>query len=107
MVGFPLPAPRPPLALLGRKQRIAGLSYGRGEDVLAADVDALAGNAAELLIEPGRVLPGKLLDAADTEKLEVAQHGRADGDQVMNLSLWGWHKFLLFDNGSNSVVSLY
>jgi len=56
MARFPLPAPVPPLALLGREQRIAGLSYGRREDVLAADVDALAGDAAELLIKVGWVL---------------------------------------------------
>jgi hypothetical protein len=82
------------LALLGRKQRIAGLRYGRGEDVLAADVNALAGKAAELTIEPGRVLPGQLCNVTDAEKLEVTQHGRANGDQVLKMSLWGWHGFL-------------
>jgi hypothetical protein len=93
-MGLPLMAPIPPLALLGREQRVAGLRYGRGEDVLAADVDALAGNAAELSIEPGRVLPGELCNVTDAEKLEVAQHGRANGDQVLKMSLWDWHGFL-------------
>ena len=87
MARLPLPAPVPPLALLGRKKRIAGLSYGRREGVQAADVDALTRNAAEFLVEPGRVLPGQLADAVDAEKLEVAQHGRANGDQVLKVSL--------------------
>jgi hypothetical protein len=35
---------------LGRKKRIACLGDSCGKDVLAADIDALAGGAAELLV---------------------------------------------------------
>jgi hypothetical protein len=66
--------------LLGGKKRIAGLGYGSRKDVLAADIDTLAGGAAELLIKPGWILPGKLLDAADAENFEIAEHGWPDGD---------------------------
>jgi esterase/lipase superfamily enzyme len=38
------------LALLSRKKRIACLGHSRGKDVLAADINALAGGAAELLV---------------------------------------------------------
>src|ERR1043166_9419276 len=72
-----LPAPIPPLALLGRKKRIARLRHGCGKDILAADIDALSGNAAEPLVKPPRILPRQLLDAANAQKLEVAQHGRS------------------------------
>jgi hypothetical protein len=87
-------APVPPLALLGGKKRIAGLGYGSGKDVLAADIDALAGGTAEFLVEPGRVLPSKLFHAADAKKLKIAQHGRPNGDQILQMTLLYWHKKL-------------
>src|SRR5689334_19596551 len=77
MARLALPAPVPPLALLRRKQRIARLLDRRGEDVLAADVDALAGHGAELPVEARRIAPGQLLHAADAQDLEVPQHGRS------------------------------
>jgi hypothetical protein len=72
-----------PLALVGRKKRVAGLGHGGGKNVLATDIDALAGGATEFLVEPGWILPGKLLNAADAEKLKVAEHGWSNGDQVL------------------------
>jgi hypothetical protein len=68
-------APVPPLALLSRKQRVACLSYGGGENVLAADIDALPCDSAELLIKPCWTLPRKVFHAADTEQFKVAEHG--------------------------------
>src|SRR5579864_710293 len=65
--GLSLAAPVPPLALLGGKERIAGLGHGGRKDVLAADIHTLAGGAAELLVEPGGILGRKLLYAADAE----------------------------------------
>jgi hypothetical protein len=76
MGGLSLAAPIPPLALLGRKKRITGLRDCGGKDVLAADIDALTGDAAEFLVEPRWILAGKLLHAADAEKLKIAEHGR-------------------------------
>ena len=80
ITGLSLTAPVPPLALLGGKKRITGLGYGGGEDILAADIDALAGGAAKFLVEPGWISPGKLFHAVDAEKLKIAEHGWSDGD---------------------------
>jgi hypothetical protein len=78
--GLSLTAPVPPLALLGWKKRVAGLGYGGREDVLAADIDALAGGAAELLIELYRIALRKLLYRANSQKLEITKHGWANGN---------------------------
>jgi hypothetical protein len=78
IAGLSLTAPVPPLALLGRKKRIAGLRYGGRENVLAADIDALAGGAAELLIELGRIALRKLLYRANPQKLEITKHSWPD-----------------------------
>src|SRR5438270_6083448 len=86
MACLALPAPVPPLALPGRKQRIAGLRHGRGKYVLAADIDPLSGQDAELAIHPGRVLPRQLFHAANAELFEVAQHGRTHRDQVLEIT---------------------
>jgi len=83
MACLPPPAPIPPLALLGGKKGIACLGHGGGKDVLAADIDSLAGGAAEFLVKPGRILPGKLFYAADAKQLKIPQHGRPNGDQVL------------------------
>src|SRR5580765_1435419 len=77
-----LPAPVPPLALIGGKKRVARLGHGSRENILAADIHALAGNAAQFLIEAGRVLAGKLFHAADAEQFKIAQHGGTNGDQI-------------------------
>src|SRR5262249_4011430 len=92
MVCFPLPAPVPPLALLGGQQRVARLGHGCREHVLAANVDALAGNAAELAVKPDRFLPGEMLYVANAEQFKVAQHGWADGDEVLQPALMDRHR---------------
>jgi hypothetical protein len=66
--------------LLGGKERVPGLGHGGSEDILAADVDALAGGAAEFLVEPCRILVRKLLHATDPEQLKIAEHGWPYGD---------------------------
>jgi hypothetical protein len=73
-------APVPPPALLGGKKRVAGVSHGGGKNVLATDIDTLAGGAAEFLVKPGGILAGELFHAADAEQLKIAQHGRSHGD---------------------------
>jgi len=83
ITGPSLATPVPPLALLGGKQRIAGLGHGGGEGVQAADIDPRARGAAEFLVEPGRILPGKLLYAADAEKLKIPERGWSDRDQIL------------------------
>src|SRR5262249_42964745 len=97
MVCFPLPAPVPPLALLGGQQRIARLGHGCREHVLAANVDAPAGNAAELAVEARPVFPGKLLDAANAEQVKVAHPGRAGGYEVLQPALMDRHMHSLLD----------
>src|SRR6266700_4206359 len=71
-----LPAPVPPLALRGGKERVPRLCHGGAEDILAAYVYFPAGlpthDAAEFAVEPDRVLPRQLLYAADAEQLKVA-----------------------------------
>jgi hypothetical protein len=76
-------APIPPLTLLGGEKRIAGLGNGGGENILAADIDALAGGAAKFQIKLCRILTGKMLYAANAKKLKIAEHGWSDGDQVL------------------------
>ena len=82
MAGLALPAPVPPLALLGGKKGVARLGDGGGENILTADIHVLAGDTTKLVIEPGWILPGKLFDAANAKQIKVAKHGRADRDQV-------------------------
>jgi hypothetical protein len=82
MASLPLPAPIPPLALLGRQKRIARLGHCRGENILAANVDPFPGNAAKPAIEFDRVLARQLFHAADFQELKVAQHGWANRNQV-------------------------
>src|SRR5262245_32344620 len=91
LTGLPLPAPIPPLALFGRQQRIARLLHRRRKDILAADVDSLSSNAAELPVKRGGIFAGQLLHTLNTEKLKIAQHGRADRDEILQTSLDG-HK---------------
>jgi hypothetical protein len=80
IAGLSLAAPIPPLTLLSRKKRVAGLCYGGRENVLAADIDALSGSAAELLIELGRIALRKLLYRANPEQFKIAKHGWSNRD---------------------------
>src|SRR4051812_23255298 len=78
IAGLSLAAPVPPLALLGGKKRVAGLRYGGRENVLTADIDALADGAAECPIQLYRIALRKLFDRANPQKLKIANHGWPD-----------------------------
>src|SRR5208282_2149241 len=86
------PAPIPPLALFRWQKWIPSLRYRRPKNIQAADVLRLAGNLAELLIKLFRVLPGQLDHAGNAEQLEIAQHGRSDGNQVSQFTLFDGHE---------------
>jgi len=64
--------------LFCREKRVAGLRYRSREDILAADIDALASGAAELLIELSRIALRKLFYCPNAEKLKIAEHGWSD-----------------------------
>src|SRR5581483_8089563 len=83
MARLSLPAPVPPLALLGWQQGIASLGHSRCENVLAADINVLSGDAAELAIELDRILTGKLLYAADSQHFKISQHGWTNRNKVL------------------------
>src|SRR5215510_15435692 len=68
-------APVPPLTLFSRQERIPGLSDRCGENIQAADVVPLPGDAAEFGVKPSWILPAELRHAADAQQLEIAQHG--------------------------------
>ncbi|HEY4675598.1 MAG TPA: hypothetical protein VIJ01_00470, partial [Candidatus Angelobacter sp.] len=59
---------------------IASLGHSSGEDILAADIDALASGTAELLIELSRIALRKLLHRANAKKLKIAEHGWSHGN---------------------------
>jgi hypothetical protein len=81
--------------LLGGEKGIPGLRHGGGESIEAADIDLLPGDAAEPLVELLWILAGELGDTADAEKPEIAEHGRADRDEVPELASRARHKILL------------
>src|SRR5207248_2224131 len=93
--GLSLPAPVPPRALLCRQTRIARLGHSGAESVEHAGILPLTRRAVQPLVHPFRLLLRQLGHAADAEHLEVAQHGRPDGDQVGELPCGGGHKTLL------------
>src|ERR1035437_6456417 len=85
-------APIPPLALLRRKARIPGLGHGRAKDIQHTRVLALAGKAAQLFVHTLRVLAGQVRHALYAQHLEIADHGRANRDQVLETALLGKHR---------------
>ena len=89
-------APIPPLAFFGGEQRVTGLGYGGLEGVKAADVDALAGDAAKFFVHFAGILARELADGADFQQLEIAEHSGPNGNQVLQTAGWGvGHKNLL------------
>jgi hypothetical protein len=89
-VGLPLfvaglspPAPIPPLTLFDPQLRVLRLGNGRGKNIKAADVLRLPGYAAKLSVHLPRILAYQFGDAADLEKLQVAQRRRTYRNQVL------------------------
>src|SRR5208283_6234972 len=93
--GLPSATPIPPLALRRGQPRIAGLGHGGGERIQDAEVLRLSGDAAQPFIEPAGTAAGELGDGADAELLEIAKHGRSDGDEIAELPLCRHRKNLL------------
>src|ERR1700689_1221670 len=77
-----LAAPIPPLAFTGAEPRIAGLRYCCAENIEAADIHRLAGFGAQALVQLVGILARELHHAANAEQIEIAQHGRADRDEI-------------------------
>jgi hypothetical protein len=89
-------APIPPLTFFCGEQRVASLGYSGLKCVEAADVDALAGDSAKLFVQLAGVLARELADGADLQQLEIAKHGGADGNQILQTAGWSVaHKNLL------------
>jgi hypothetical protein len=53
------------------------------KDIKHTDVLALSGETCEFFIESFRVLSGELVDTANAQQIEVAQHGGPYGNQVL------------------------
>src|SRR5215472_7185807 len=82
----------PPFALLGGQARIPRLRHSRAEGVQHARVLPLSPLAPEPLIHSSWILLRELLDAPDSEHLEVSQHRRPDRDQVAELPCLRRHR---------------
>jgi hypothetical protein len=70
------------LAFFNGKLRVARLGHGRAKDVQTADVLVLGRDAAKRFIQALGISLGELWDSAHAQNLEIAQYGRADGDQI-------------------------
>jgi hypothetical protein len=89
-------APVPPLTFFCGQRRVASLGYGGLEGIEAADVDALAGDAAKFFVHFAGILARELADGADFQQLEIAEHSGADGNQILQTAGWSvGHKNLL------------
>jgi hypothetical protein len=89
--GLSLPAPIPPLALVGWQPRIASLCDGRAKCVQAANIDVPAGDFAELLIQANGILFGEVRDIANAQEFKIAEYSGPDGDQIFEVA-GGRHK---------------
>src|ERR1700691_5162257 len=87
MVFLPQAAPIPPLAFFRGKQRVARLGYRGLKGVEAADVNALAGEAAKFFVYFMRILARELADGANAQHFKIAKHGGADGNQILQTAL--------------------
>src|SRR5271155_3503562 len=92
IAGLSAAAPIPPLALFTAQPRIARLRHGRAEHVQAADIHRLAGFGAQALVQLFGILARELRHAANAEQVEIAKHGRADGDEIPEAAISGRHE---------------
>jgi len=77
--------------LLGGEAVITRLGHGGPEDVEHTDVRLLPGDTPEPLIESLGVKAGELGHAADTEPIEITQHGGSDGNKVLQPATVPFH----------------
>src|ERR1700693_2068955 len=87
MVFLPQAAPIPPLTFFCGKQRVASLRHRGLKAVEAADIDALAGEAAKFFVHFVRILARELADGANAQQFEIAEHGGADGNQILQTAV--------------------
>src|SRR5271154_1692452 len=92
IAGLSLAAPIPPLALFAGQARIARLRHGGAKNVEAADIHPLAGFGAQALVQLFGILTRELRHAANAEQVEIAKHGRADGDEIPEAAVSGRHE---------------
>src|SRR5215467_13140323 len=76
--GLSLATPVPPYTLLWRQSRVARLRNRRLKDIEAANVLPFSGDLAQALVHAARTRFGQLSDAANSQQLEIAKHGRPD-----------------------------
>jgi hypothetical protein len=79
-------APIPPPTLFGRQEGVAGLKDSRSEDVEAANILLLMGEAAKVDIKGSWVLLRKLGHRVDAKNLEIMDHCGSHGHQVFQLA---------------------
>jgi len=83
------------------------LRYCRPKYVQATDILRLASDLAELLVHLLRITPCQLRHTANTEEFEIAQHRRANRNQVAQLLFFSGRKTSLTNFGiSYKVTSL-
>jgi len=83
----------PPLALFGRKPRIPRLCDRRAERIQDTNIFSFADEAAELLKEPFGISPRKDCDGMDAQRLEYADRGGTNGNQVEKFPAIFFHWF--------------
>jgi hypothetical protein len=62
---------------------VARLGYRGLKGVKTADINALAGEAAKFFVHFARILAGELADGVNAQHFEIAEHGWADGNQIL------------------------
>jgi hypothetical protein len=65
------------------QQRVASLRYRGLKGVQTADIDSLAGEAAKFLVHFPGIPAREPADRANAQHFEIAKHGGADGNQIL------------------------
>jgi hypothetical protein len=84
------------LTLLSGQARITCLRDGGAECVEDARVRACASEALQLLIHLLRILFCELGDGAHFKEFEIAEHCRADGDEIVQCAVVGHRPSFVF-----------
>src|SRR4029077_5829318 len=83
VTGLTLSTPIPPLTLFDRQLRVLCLCNSGGKDVQAANVLRLSFQPAEIPVHLPRVFTRKLGYAANSQELQISQHGRTYRYQIL------------------------